>query len=239
MYLLDLITRAGGLSGGASGTGILYRRGIPRPSVTAKLMVDGAATDAAAFEAAPSEPVPSEPVPSAPAPSEPVPSAPAPSEPVPSEPAAGELPAEAQVIKVNLDELREGKRPDLNIPLQGGDVLYIPRRQGRTIYIIGDVKIPGAYNLPRRGTVSAAQALVYAGGPMLTAKNSAGFLMRHKANGERQAIPIDFIDIIKGRKPDIPVQADDIIFIPNSAAKTIGVNLLNQIPRLLQQLVIF
>ena len=87
--------------------------------------------------------------------------------------------------------------------------------------------------------MTAAQAVIYAGGTLVTAKNSAGFLMRHDENGVRQAIPIDFIAILKGKKPDIPVQADDIIFIPMSAGKTIAVSLLNQIPRLIQQLVIF
>jgi hypothetical protein len=87
--------------------------------------------------------------------------------------------------------------------------------------------------------VTAAQAVIYAGGTLMTAKNGAGFLMRHDENGVRQAIPIDFIEIVKGEKPDIPVQPDDIIFIPNSAIKTIGVSLLTQIPRLIQQLVIF
>ena len=46
------------------------------------------------------------------------------------------------MIPINLDELREGKRPELNLRLEGGDVLYVPRRLGRNIYIIGDVKVP-------------------------------------------------------------------------------------------------
>lgn len=148
-------------------------------------------------------------------------------------------PSDAQVIPINLDDLREGKRPELNIRLQGGDVLYVPRRKGRNIFIIGDVRVPGAYALPRHGTISAAQAVIYAGGTLVTAKNSAAFLMRHDENGVRQAIPIDFIEIIKGKKPDIPVQEDDIIFVPLSPTKQIAVQLLNQIPRLIQQLVIF
>jgi polysaccharide export outer membrane protein len=203
MYLLDLITRAGGLTAGADMTGILYRRGAARPAVTARLVADPPSADAAIPEPPP------------------------------------DTPSEAQVIPINLDELRAGKQPEMNLRLEGGDVLYVPRRLGRNIYIIGDVRAPGAYTLPRRGQVTAAQAVIYAGGTLLTAKNGAGFLMRHDENGVRQAIPIDFIAIIKGKKPDIPVQADDIIFIPMSAGKTIAVSLLNQIPRLIQQLVIF
>jgi polysaccharide export outer membrane protein len=207
MYLLDLISRAGGLAGNADGTGMLYRRGVVRPSVTARISAGPPPADTAP--------------------------------PKPAEAPSPDSSSDSQVIPIDLDALREGERPDLNIPLQGGDVLYVPRRLGQNIYIIGDVKVPGAYVLPRRGTVTAAQAVIYAGGTLMTAKNGAGFLMRHDENGVRQAIPIDFIEIVKGEKPDIPVQPDDIIFIPNSAIKTIGVSLLTQIPRLIQQLVIF
>lgn len=217
MYLLDLITRAGGLNATADEVALLYRRGTSRPEVTAKIGVSAEETEPA--EAPASAPVVGEGA-----------SSPAP---------PAEAPRDAQIISVNLDQLRDGSRPELNLQLQGGDVLYVPRRQGKTFYIIGDVRNPGAYIMPRRSGVSAAQAIVYAGGPLMTAKNSSGFLMRHDEQGVRQAFPIDFTAIIKGKKPDIPLQADDIIFIPTSAVKTIGVGMLNLVPRLLQQFIIF
>lgn len=209
MYLLDLISRAGGLVASADGTALLYRRGAERPSVTAKLTI--------VDESAEETPVP------------------APAE----APAAPPPPDEGQVIRIDLDGLRDGSRPELNIPLQGGDVLYVPRRKAKTFYIIGDVINPGAYGMPRRGDVTAAQAISYAGGPMMTAKNRSAFLMRHDASGVRQAIPVDFLAILKGEQPDIPVLPDDIIFIPSSPVKTVGVGLLNLVPRLLQQFIIF
>jgi polysaccharide export outer membrane protein len=155
---------------------------------------------------------------------------------------AARAPSEAkaeEIIKVNFQELREGKRPELNVRLRGGDVLHVPRRLQSNIYIIGDVIVPGSYTLPRSGQITAAQAIIYAGGPLPTAKTANGFLMRHDANGVRQAIPVDFAAILDGKEPDIPILANDIIFIPNSNVKTIGIGLLNLVPRLLQQFLIF
>lgn len=227
MYLLDLITRAGGLVASADGTGLLYRRAPQKPGVSAKLIVEEPTDEEPADET----PVPVE----TPAPAQtPVPTPGPAAEPVPAE-AVGE----AQVISIDLDALRDGSRPDLNIQLQGGDVFYVPRRKAKNFYIIGDVITPGAYGMPRRGGVTAAQAISYAGGPMLTAKNHSAFLMRHDANGVRQAIEVDFLAIVKGKQPDIPVQPDDIIFIPSSPVKQIGIGLLNLVPRLLQQFIIF
>jgi hypothetical protein len=68
---------------------------------------------------------------------------------------------------------------------------------------------------------------------------SKAFLMRHDETGNRQAMAVHFADIIAGKQPDIPVRPGDIIFIPNSAAKTIGVGLLNMVPTIIQQWLIF
>jgi polysaccharide export outer membrane protein len=247
MYLLELISRAGGLTAMADGKAFLYRRGRPRPEVTARISVGPEpAAETPAPAATDTPPVtPETPEPRAAETPAPVPAetpAPVPTEtpvmPAVATPVAGE-PGDADVIEIDLDELRSGNKPDLNIPLQGGDVLYVPRRKARTFYIIGDVKNPGAYGMPRRGDVSAAQAIVYAGGTVPTAKNGRAFLMRHDANGERQAFPVDFKAIIAGKKPDIPILPEDIIFVPNSAAKTIAIGLLNMIPQLFVQFLIF
>jgi hypothetical protein len=68
---------------------------------------------------------------------------------------------------------------------------------------------------------------------------SNGFLMRYNEAGERVAIPVDFAAILEGKKPDVPVKADDIIFIPSSSAKYVGQALFNMLPHLFQQLLIF
>jgi len=212
MFLLDLISKAGGLLPGAAETAVLYRRSQAKPSVKARIL--GAPEIGAADAAAP-----------------PANQNAGASQ---AEPGAGET-----AISINLRELREGKRPELNVRLEGGDIFYVPRARPQNIWIIGDVKVPGGYTLPRRGQITAAQAVIYAGGPLPTAKMKDGFLMRHNAAGVREALPVDFAAIIDGRRPDIPVLPDDIIFIPNSSVKTVAAGLLTMLPRLLQQFIIF
>lgn len=209
MYLLDLIGKAGGLLDTADDIGYLYRRSSLQPVIQAAVITG---------DERPSDVSPPPSVSAA--------------EPQESSPAE-------QVIEINLAELREGARPELNMRLQGGDILYVPRRRPETFWVIGDVHVPGGYTLPRHGQVSAAQAVIYAGGPMPTAKMGSGFLMRHDETGARQAMPVDFKAILDGKRPDIPVRAGDIIFVPNSAVKTVGIGLLNMLPRLAQQMIIF
>jgi polysaccharide export outer membrane protein len=146
---------------------------------------------------------------------------------------------EGEIIKVDIAGLKLGTRPEMNLRLEGGDVLFVPRRVSQNFYVIGDVSVPGAYDLPRDVELTAAQAIVYAGGTLPQAKTGKAFLMRYDAEGRREAIPVDFKAILAGKQQDIPVRKDDIIFVPNSAAKTVGVGLLDMLPTLLQQWLIF
>jgi polysaccharide export outer membrane protein len=144
----------------------------------------------------------------------------------------------ASTIKISLKDLEDGSKPEVNIKLESGDVLYVPRRKASNFYVIGDVKGPGPFTIPRGVTVTAAQAVTYAGGTLATAKQGKGFLMRHGPNGH-EAMAVNFKAIIEGKEPDIPIQENDIIFIPNSAARTIGVGLLVMVPTIIQQWLIF
>lgn len=203
MYLLDLLSKAGGLLPSSAESGFLYRRNMPLPRIDTRVLGTPVSADlGAAFNTAEARPI-------------------------------------EQVFLINFSELREGTKPEANFRLQGGDILYVPRRRGENIFIIGEVKVPGAYTLPRRGQISAAQALIYAGGPLPTAKAKSGFIMRHGDGPTQKGIEFDYTAILDGRKPDILVRANDIIFIPNSATKTITRGILLMAPRILQQFLIF
>jgi hypothetical protein len=68
---------------------------------------------------------------------------------------------------------------------------------------------------------------------------SEGMLVRYDENGARQELAMDYAAILDGRQPDFPVRNNDIIFVPGSAAKTIGYGMVNMVPRLLQSTLIY
>ena len=47
-----------------------------------------------------------------------------------------------------------------------------------------------------------------------------------EATGKRQEIAVDIGAVMKGRKEDIHIAANDIVIVPNSRAKTIGNSIL-------------
>lgn len=173
MYLIDLITLAGGFNDVATPVGFLYRR---RP-------------DAGTADAQPDE-----------------------------------------AIEINFRALNEGLQPELNVKLRGGDVLYVPQRRKEFFYVVGDVNQPGAYELPDPAMMLSSQAVAKAGGPMRTAKLSKAILVRFDEQGRRLELPVDIKAVFEGRKPEVRILPNDILFVPGSTAKTLAYGLLGAVP---------
>lgn len=134
-----------------------------------------------------------------------------------------------ETLKINLKELLEGGAPELDIPIQGGDVVQVPEKLQELFYVIGEVNHPGAFALPAGQQFLLTQALAWAGGPMKTAKVGKGVLVRY-VGGKRQDTPVNFNDILQGKKADVSIRANDVIFIPGSTAKNLAYGLLGIIP---------
>jgi hypothetical protein len=75
-----------------------------------------------------------------------------------------------------------------------------------------------------------SQLLVWAGWPLKTAKLSAGIVIRYNEKGEREELPVDFGQILKGKKEDFVVRMNDIVFLPGSKIKTFQNSLLASLP---------
>jgi len=151
-----------------------------------------------------------------------------------SSPAAAKKDASAlyQVTKIDLTRLIEGQKLDLNIELQGGDLFHVPQLETDLFYVVGQVMRTGGFQVPTGEKLLVSRALSMAGGPGKTAKMSQGVVIRYDETGQRREIPADFAAIFKGKQPDFPVEANDIIFIPGSQIKTIGYGLLGILPSL-------
>lgn len=137
-----------------------------------------------------------------------------------------------EVIRIDLQPLKDGKAFEQNYVLKNGDVFYAPRRTIDVVYVIGDVGRAGAFEMPEEKTLTALQAISWAGGPTRTARMSKGVLVRFEGT-QRREMAVDFEAMLRGDTPDIDVRANDVIFVPGSEAKTMGYGILSTIPRVL------
>ncbi len=69
----------------------------------------------------------------------------------------------SQQVEISLIDLLENGNPELNVPVQAGDIIHVPKRVDRIYYVIGDVGKPGAYPIPPKKDIRLSEALTTAG----------------------------------------------------------------------------
>jgi len=127
--------------------------------------------------------------------------------------------ASESAVQVNLKNLLESADSRNNAMVHPGDIVKVTR--AGVVYVIGEVRKPGGFALKSNESISVVQALALSEGLTRTAaKSNARIIRTDPKNGERKETPIDLGKILTGKAPDPMLEAKDIVFVPNSAAKT-------------------
>ena len=123
------------------------------------------------------------------------------------------------VAHIDIRAVMSGKDPEGNIMIKPHDVITVPR--ARMIYVLGNVGRPGGYVLTDNETMSITQAIALAGGWDKTAAPRARPRFCAPIGGaEREQIPANVKKIMENKAPDLQLQPDDILYVPNSMGKT-------------------
>ena len=111
---------------------------------------------------------------------------------------------------------------DHSVLIHPGDKVMVPKAS--LVYALGDVAKPGGYMMNNnKSQLSVLQMVALAGGTPPSAKPSSARLIRRTADGYSDT-PIQLSDMQKGKIPDIPLQPDDIVYVPFSYLKNIAAN---------------
>jgi polysaccharide export outer membrane protein len=126
--------------------------------------------------------------------------------------------------EIDLLKIIDGTDPSANLIVEANDLITVPR--AKMIYVIGDVAKPGGYVLDgHRGNLTVLRAIALAGGVNKSAAYGSTKVLRPAAEGGtlRAETQIDLKKIMANKSPDIPLHADDILFVPNSLVKVVSV----------------
>ena len=105
--------------------------------------------------------------------------------------------------------------PSSNVPVLAGDTIIV--RKADVVYVVGDVGRPSGL-LMESGQLTVLQAIALAGGTTRTAKLGAARIIRKGSNGISETrVPLK--KILEAKSPDLPMQADDILFVPTGTGK--------------------
>lgn len=101
-----------------------------------------------------------------------------------------------------------------------GDSIIVPR--AGIVYVLGDVARPGGYTMTNNDAqLTALQLMARAGGSNHSAVPSRARLIHKRGNAYIQE-PLPLSAMQKGKWPDVPLQADDIVWIPFSYLRNFG-----------------
>jgi polysaccharide export outer membrane protein len=111
---------------------------------------------------------------------------------------------------VDLERLYYDGDMSRNMLLKHGDVVTVPDRRERKVFVMGEVMKPTSYILPR-GRTTLAEALSDAGGPNpLTSHTGQVFVLRAGTNGSEQPDVFQ----LDARSPEALILADSFVLRP-------------------------
>jgi polysaccharide biosynthesis/export protein len=111
-----------------------------------------------------------------------------------------------------------------NVLVRPGDTVIVPK--AGIVYVLGDVAHPGGYVMQNDSQLTVLQAIALAAGASKTASEKHIRLVRN-VDGITQSLDLPLRDMERGREPDVPLQANDILYVPFSLAKNLSMGLAN------------
>jgi polysaccharide export outer membrane protein len=106
-----------------------------------------------------------------------------------------------------------------NVEVFPGDTVVVSK--AGIVYVVGDVHKPSGVIMENGTEMTVLQAIALAEGTNPDAALNKAKLIRKTPNGPQET-PLPLKDMLTAKSPDIHLQAEDIIFVPNSAAKSAG-----------------
>jgi polysaccharide export outer membrane protein len=111
-----------------------------------------------------------------------------------------------------------------DILVRPGDTILVPK--AGIVYVLGDVAHPGGYVMQNDSELTVLQAIALAAGASKTASEKRVRLVR-SIDGLTHSIDLPLHDMERGRAPDVPLRANDILYVPFSLTKNLSLGIAN------------
>jgi len=131
------------------------------------------------------------------------------------------------VQRIPVHGLIDDADPSLNIRLYGGEEIRVPAA-GR-IYVVGNVKKSGAFPIQDGKDTTVLKAIALSEGLLPYAGKQAYIYRREAGNNHRDEIPIALAKILEHKSADVRLEANDILYVPDSKGRKITVQTLERI----------
>ncbi|HSB10199.1 MAG TPA: polysaccharide biosynthesis/export family protein [Blastocatellia bacterium] len=122
-----------------------------------------------------------------------------------------------ELKSANINALLRGQL-DQDVFLEPGDIVNIPPTD--VFFVAGEVNQPGSFPL-KEGT-TLRQAISLAQGTNFKAALDKCIIFRESSANKREEVRVDVGAVMNGKKEDVAIMGNDLIYVPNSRTKSIG-----------------
>jgi polysaccharide export outer membrane protein len=131
----------------------------------------------------------------------------------------------AETISINIEDLFENGKTELNVPVYAGDTINVLR--AGSIFVVGEVSHPNEFVLRNGKNVTLSQAVALANGFSKDADRSKCVVIRYHRDGSREEIKADGGKILRAQAMDVTLLPNDILFVPASKVKPAAIRALD------------
>ena len=111
-----------------------------------------------------------------------------------------------------------------NLRLQGGDIVRVP--QAGQVYVVGNVRRPGAFYITGGSECTILKALAFSDGLDSFSSHTAYIYRVESGHAGRTEIPVKLKKIMDRKAPDVTLMANDILYVPDASGRRLSAKVL-------------
>lgn len=132
------------------------------------------------------------------------------------------------VQRIPVRSLIDAADPELNLKLEGGEEIRVP--EAGKIFVLGNVKKPGAFPVDDANDTTVLKMLALSEGLMsFTGKVAYIYRRERGVGGKKNEIEIPLQKIVHRKAPDVTLEANDILYIPDNSGRRATATVLDRI----------
>jgi polysaccharide biosynthesis/export protein len=141
-------------------------------------------------------------------------------------PSADEVPA-GPTRRIMVKALIDDANSAANLTLLGNEEIRVP--EVSRIFILGNIKKPGSYPLRDASETTVMKMIALAEGLSPYASKQAYIMRRDDRTGSKQEVRVELEKIMKRKSEDVPLVANDILYVPDNTGRRTSMTALEKI----------
>jgi polysaccharide export outer membrane protein len=135
--------------------------------------------------------------------------------------------ANGSTQRLSVRQLFDGYHPELNILIRAGAQIRVPQCQ--QVFVVGNVKRPGAFPFQNLQDTTVLQLLALSGGLDSFTLNKAYIYREEQGSTQKTEIEIPLRRILDRKAQDVKLAANDILYVPTNGKLKASASVLNHV----------